>query len=139
MQKRTIIISAIILVVAVFGFSKTLHYTSSSGFCSNCHVMEAPIKAWAESSHKDVECMSCHTKGTLGSYLKAKIGGVGHVYAVATNAPKHFRNPDVSNEACLNCHAKDLKFSGRFDHEEILKEGIKCVNCHASETHGIIQ
>lgn len=135
-QKKLIVAGIVLVVMVVAGYG-AIHFTSGHEFCASCHVMKKPVEAWAASSHKEVECLGCHTDGTLIGYAKVKLQGIDHVISVATGDTKHYRKPEVNHQACVKCHEDGLQESKRYDHKERLEKGTSCTNCHAKNFHNL--
>ena len=149
-KKRRIIILASIggfLLLLLLG---SIEVTSHSNFCSTCHYMKPFYRSWETSSHKDVECSTCHYPPGLRSKLRAKVEGLmqlGRYWTKLYLKSKPWA--EIPDEACLRegCHDKRL-LEGRvnfskivFDHKihfEDLKRGkrLRCTSCHSQIVQG---
>lgn len=112
----TVVVMAGTLIVlgAGVGSLAVVEYSESNSFCGNtCHeVMSPEATAHADSAHSRVACVECHVGEGGDSYLRAKLGGLRQVWAVATgriDRPIHtpIRNRRPSREMCESCHAPD--------------------------------
>jgi hypothetical protein len=102
------------LLVAGAGSLATLDFTESNTFCGEvCHeVMSPEATVYATSPHAQIDCVQCHVGHGGDSYLRAKIGGMRQVLAVATGhierpIPTPIRNRRLSSDMCQSCHTKE--------------------------------
>ena len=102
------------LLVAGAASLATLDFTESNTFCGEvCHAVMSPeATVYAASPHAQIDCVECHVGPGGDSYLRAKIGGMRQVVAVATGEigrPIHtpIRNRRPSSEMCQSCHTKE--------------------------------
>ncbi len=136
-------------VIGIFLLALSLnfgvHATSTSSFCSSCHMMTPEAYTWEVSSHSSVECKSCHIAPGFENLVEAKIGGLRQLYHTVTDsyvAP--IRMPSlIPNEACLTCHNmsnRNVSASGDIiiDHNIHEEKEINCVTCHDGVAHGKI-
>jgi len=148
-KKRIIILAGagFALILLLLG---SIEVTSHSNFCSTCHYMKPFYRSWQTSSHKDVECSTCHYPPGLRSKLRAKVDGLmqlGRYWTKLYLKSKPWA--EIPDEACLRegCHDKRL-LEGRvnfskivFDHKihfEDLKRGkrLRCTSCHSQIVQG---
>jgi nitrate/TMAO reductase-like tetraheme cytochrome c subunit len=141
--------------LAAFGillvlFVASVQLTSTSRFCSVCHYMKTFYDSWKTSSHKDVECGTCHYAPGLRSKLRAKMEGLVQVARYWSKLYVKSRPwAEIPDESCLRpgCHDKRLlegqvKFkSVAFDHKvhfSDLKRGktLRCTTCHSQIVQG---
>lgn len=124
-----------------FGYAKGYSYLSNDPqTCINCHVMEEQYHEWQAGSHKDVAtCNDCHTPHTniIHKYLVKGENGFRHALMFTTNAyPENIRitgmNYNVTNDACLYCHAD---FVGEVHMTRTAGEQISCIQCHSDVGH----
>lgn len=146
---KTIVFSiVVILFLAVFGYGLYMgvyHYTSGPEFCSKCHYVKPYVYSWAESPHKNVNCLECHEpSGPLGK-LHSKSRGLNYyLMDMAGNHPNYFIEAYYINESkCFACHTGDnaaypdavkIDRTG-FDHLQSIKNDGKCVSCHRNTGH----
>ena len=148
-KKRKYVIGGGIVFILVL-FVVSAEYTSHSGFCDTCHYMKPFYKSWKESSHREIECSSCHYGPGVRSKLRAKVEGlmqVGRYWTKLYLKSKPWA--EIPDESCLKegCHEKRL-LEGRvkfqkivFDHKihfEDLKRGkrLRCTSCHSQIVQG---
>ena len=148
-KKRRIILlaSAGFVLVLMLG---SVEYTSHSKFCSSCHYMKPFYRSWETSSHKDVECSTCHYGPGVKSKVRAKVEGLmqlGRYWTKLYLKSKPWA--EIPDESCLRegCHDKRL-LEGQvsfnkvvFDHTihfTDLKRGkqLRCTSCHSQIVQG---
>ena len=117
-------------------------WTSQPSFCGRCHVMEKYVDAWDVSTHKDVNCESCHVPTGAFGFLGGKITSLQVVlnFALGHYEDTSF-NASVPNSNCLKCHGDVLEGDVETDkirvrHSEIIGAGAKCMLCHSAVAHG---
>jgi len=133
-----LIVAAFLALVATT--VAAMEYTSTTGFCNSCHLMEPSYSAWANSSHKDVHCYDCHMdEGTI-NYFKAKVNGLKEVYLTVTKSVTTPGTDEKAWDRCQKCHADVLEPSsqktGGFEHPKHIKMGLNCKQCHGNLVHG---
>jgi len=148
-KKRRIIILAAAGFFLIF-FLASVEITSHSKFCSSCHYMKPFYRSWETSSHKDVECNTCHYPPGLKSKLRAKVEGILQVGRYWTKLYLKSKPwAEIPDEACLRegCHDKRL-LEGQvqfnkivFDHKihfSDLRRGkqLRCTSCHSQIVQG---
>ncbi|TAL17185.1 hypothetical protein EPN96_06165 [bacterium] len=145
----TVIVVAVVLVVAVYG---GWQFANSSSFCGSCHAMKPYYKNWAESGHKEVSCTECHLPPGAWNHIKYKAidGAISGVYFVTGKGPSK-ASAHVPEASCMNiaygCHdPKKLdekgpkQFAGgEFEHSTHLGDldnGLnpECTTCHSATT-----
>ena len=123
-----------------FGYGDGAAYLSNDPqACANCHVMQAQLDSWANSSHRSVAaCNDCHLPhGFAGKWITKADNGFFHSLAFTTNdfhEPIQIkrRNRRVTQGACLHCH------SDYVNHMLPVEEGgdmLLCVHCHGDVGH----
>jgi len=95
-------------------FFALTEYSESNAFCGQtCHqVMSPEATVYENSPHSRIACVECHVGPGTDSYVRAKIGGLRQLLAVATGnieRPIHtpIRNRRPSREMCESCHTPD--------------------------------
>ena len=92
---------ALPLLCLGFGFSIKLEQSKSTQFCLSCHIMEPYGKSLLvdDSQHlaaahfqnhrvpADEACYTCHTNYAMFGGIKAKIGGLRHIYVYYLGKP----------------------------------------------------
>jgi cytochrome c nitrite reductase small subunit len=123
-----------------FGYAKGASYlTDNPDSCANCHVMREQHTSWLKSSHgKTAVCNDCHTPpGFVAKYGTKALNGFFHSLAFTTGRfPDQIyitqRNFDVTQSACLKCHADIVEgIRGTRGH----REDVNCISCHPSVGH----
>jgi hypothetical protein len=96
------------------GSLAVVEYSESNEFCGEaCHgVMGPEYTTYDHSPHAQIECVECHVGPGGDSYLRAKIGGIRQLWAVASGnisrpipTPIHRRR--LSEEMCASCHTHE--------------------------------
>lgn len=139
---RTLLIElgvASIVLSAVLSFS--LYYTSQPSLCKSCHIIKADYQSWTESSHKEVGCLTCHSKPGITSFLTESIKRLNYLAYYVKGPYRRPLKAEVSNEACLRCHEETrqgilVSRTIRVSHKEILTAGYLCTDCHNTVAHG---
>lgn len=114
MATLAVVAGTLLVLGAGAGSLAVVEYSESDAFCGQtCHAVMSPeATAHADSAHSQVACVKCHVGEGGDSYLRAKLGGIRQVWAVATgriDRPIHtpIRNRRPSREMCESCHAPD--------------------------------
>ena len=109
-----LMIVTLALLVAGASFFALTEYSESNAFCGQtCHqVMSPEATVYENSPHSRIACVECHVGPGTDSYVRAKIGGLRQLWAVATGnieRPIHtpIRNRRPSREMCESCHTPD--------------------------------
>lgn len=133
-RKKLIWIAAAgVVVLLVAGVVFTQVVAQRSTFCDNCHYMTPYTQQWKESSHKGVDCVSCHpaeATAMFGQFVR---------YVTKTYSPRpHAYVPD---EACQKCHADvektPVKFlEAEFPHAPHLGTDRRGIRLHCASCHG---
>jgi hypothetical protein len=102
------------LLGAGAGSVAVVEYTESNEFCGQvCHaVMHPEAVAYEHSAHARIDCVGCHVGEGGDAYIRAKLGGLRQLWAIATgeiSRPIHtpIRNRRLSREMCESCHTSD--------------------------------
>jgi len=117
-------------------------------FCSSCHVMEDYV-ASLQSDDKDslpalhyqnnyvdqkIACYACHTEYSMFGDVKAKMGGLKHVWVnyFGTIPDKIELYKPFNNRDCERCHATSKKYlkAHEDDLADIQKGDYSCLECH---------
>ena len=135
----------VIVVLGVFlvfaAATAVMEFTSRSSFCGTCHEMNTQYTAWAQSSHQNVDCITCHVEPGLINLLQHKVGSLKQVYEHFTDtAPENIKLPEpITQEICLSCHENspgsyESRLWGKI-HNTHTKREIACSSCHRSLVH----
>jgi cytochrome c-type protein NapC len=110
------------LLCAAIGISSEVERSKRTEFCLSCHTMEPYGKslhvdnpAFLAAAHfqnhrvpADNACFTCHTHYAMFGDLRAKLGGLKHVYVYYLGkppAPEAIRLYEpFNNRECLHCH-----------------------------------
>lgn len=134
---KLIIIIAVLVLVAL-GVAGNA-YMSTPGFCGSCHEMKPYLTSWQQSSHKDVNCLNCHSEPGLTGFVKEKIVGMRETI-------KHFTGFETPIQGhafesrCYECHENIREVEKgkvvKVPHGLHLDNGMKCSSCHEGFVHG---
>jgi len=156
-------IGAVIGAGALFATQKTLHYTSTTEFCTSCHSQSFPAEEWRGTLHYSnatgirAGCQDCHIPHEGLEYLTTKIGGLKDVYAELMGKipdaeafeehraymaqvvwDKFEKNDSVTCRSCHNTEAWDLfsqTIKAAEEHRSMAESGETCIDCHRGTAH----
>ncbi len=148
--KGFLIFCGVVAVVGLAGVFLLLEATASPKFCASCHNMQVYIESWQESTHRNVNCITCHFEPGFTNMLKGKWKAQMHVWMKLTGTAPPKPHTQVSDASCLQegCHSskalseETIKFKGvRFSHGTHLGElrkgkKLRCVSCHSQIVQG---
>lgn len=138
------------LAALVLGAAIHLEDAKSTDFCLSCHPMEAYGKSlriadptYIPAFHfqnnlipTGAACYTCHTTYTMFGGVKAKLGGLRHlyIYYFGTVPAKLALYEPFNNRECLHCHAGMRVFEESSPHKEMREQlganEMSCVTCH---------
>lgn len=125
---------------------EAMYLTSQTTFCKQCHEMAPMYNAWANSSHKNVDCIDCHAQVGKWGYIKTKISATKELYYhIFQNYEKPIKATPGTVD-CLHCHqdyidraqqGKDIEWRGLASHNPVHLDWLllKCVVCHRGIVH----
>lgn len=137
-------IAAIVLaVLGGVGFAGVKSWTfikHDNSFCSGCHVMAEPFRAFTASEHSELMCHDCHEENLLD---KAR-----QLYAWVSERPEQIGpHAPVPNGVCIACHIQRdadstwKRISATAGHavhlnprSPVMRE-TSCLICHGQEVH----
>jgi nitrate/TMAO reductase-like tetraheme cytochrome c subunit len=147
------------------GFSSVLGYSNSLSFCTSCHEMQAFVfQEYKQSPHYrnpsgvQATCADCHvaralvpklvrkTRATfieVPSHFMGKINTREKFEAKRLELAEHVWTEMRANDSreCRECHNPtamalvDQKPRARAQHEDALKSGETCIDCHQGIAH----
>ena len=141
-----VVLAVILLSVGTVGF---VEYSSTPGFCNNCHIMQPYYDSWSTSTHRNVPCIKCHIAPGIKAEAMTKIQAANMVVKYFTGAYGTRPWAEIEDASCLRagCHS-DRLISGlvdykgvRFDHTQHLGEvrrgiQLRCTSCHSQIVQG---
>jgi cytochrome c-type protein NapC len=154
------VLFALPLLCLATGFSAELDRSKSTQFCLSCHIMEPygqslhvddpfHLAAAHFQNHRvppDEACYTCHTNYAMFGGVKAKLGGLRHLYVYYLGKPP--KPADIklyepyNNRECLHCHAGARSFEEGAVHiaDPTLLLAIKSnkVSCLSSGCHQVV-
>jgi len=145
-------IALFILPISALALGSVAHlqHATSTSFCLSCHPMEAYGKSlriddptYIPASHfqnnripRNEACYTCHTNYAMFGGLKAKMGGLKHlyIYYFGTVPEKIVLYEPYNNRECLHCHASARSFEETSPHKEMREQlggnEMSCLTCH---------
>jgi len=141
------------------GFNVQMNRSESTQFCLSCHVMSSHGKSlyvddpsFVPAVHfqnrfvpRGHACYTCHTDYAMFGGLRAKLGGLHHLYVqYLGTVPKpediKLYHP-YNNRECLHCHAGTRRFDEATEHHktpgmlaEIYSGKLSCLSSHCHDT-----
>jgi cytochrome c-type protein NapC len=116
------------LLCAGMGASSELEHSKTTRFCLSCHIMEPYGKSLRVDDPQHLAaahfqnhrvpaheaCYTCHTNYAMFGGIKAKIGGLRHIYVYYIRKPPAPEDIKLyepyNNRECLHCHAGARSF-----------------------------
>lgn len=130
-------LSAISLAAIGSGVGVTV--SSNPSFCDSCHEIQPAYDQWKISSHKDVNCVTCHTDEGVAGYQKISFDGLRNIADHLAGDVDLPAGASVKNDSCLACHPRDslpetmpeatLKIAHSAHEDE------NCTTCHVRLVH----
>jgi cytochrome c-type protein NapC len=142
------------------GVSSELERSKSTEFCLSCHLMEPYGKSlhvddatYLAAAHfqnhrvpADEACYTCHTNYAMYGGIKAKLGGLRHVYIYYFGTPPAPENIKLyepyNNRECLHCHEGARSFEAGAVHnaDPDLLPAVKAnkTSCISSGCHEVV-
>ena len=151
-----------VLPILCFGMgaSSELEHARSTEFCLSCHIMEPYGKSLLVDdpqhlgaahfqNHRvpaDEACYTCHTNYAMFGGIKAKLGGLKHIYVYYLGKPPAPENIKLyepyNNRECLHCHLGARSFEEGSVHaaDPDLLPAIKAnkTSCISSGCHEVV-
>ncbi len=142
-QKHTLtcLAGGFFLGVLVCGIGAAFNSISGSPeFCGNCHSMKGETAAFAESSHKNQNCVECHLPhDNMIIYFaeKGRTGMVDMYHEVIRDYPARIKLSEdgrkTVNDNCIRCHQATME---RVHVTMGEHETSDCMKCHSRIAHG---
>lgn len=145
-------IALFILPITALALGSAVHLedAKSTEFCLSCHTMEPYGKSlriddatYVPAAHfqnnripRSAACYTCHTSYTMFGGVKAKLGGLKHLYIYYFNMvpAKLALYEPYNNRECLHCHAGARSFEETSAHKEMREQlganEVSCLTCH---------
>ncbi|MGB6684889.1 MAG: NapC/NirT family cytochrome c [Candidatus Acidiferrum sp.] len=142
------------------GMQNEMTRSESTAFCLSCHIMEPYGKSlhiddpgYLAAAHfqnhrvpADEACYTCHTDYAMFGTIKAKLGGLRHLYVYYLGKPPLPENIKLykpfSNQTCLHCHLGARSFEEGVVHnaDPAMLPAIKAnkVSCISSGCHDVV-
>jgi len=138
-------VSAVVVIAFVMAVGALLVIpvgaTSTLSYCSSCKATRSAEKTWADSSHADVSCTSCHIPPGFVAQANWRMNEAKNIWASylgVTRAPDKGHLPGNAN--CLKCHPLDKipneEDGVRMSHEvHVQLRNLVCADCHDNVSH----
>jgi nitrate/TMAO reductase-like tetraheme cytochrome c subunit len=155
-----LVLFALPLLCMGMGASSKLENSKTTRFCLSCHIMEPygkslrvddlqHLAAAHFQNHRvpaDEACYTCHTNYAMFGGIKAKLGGLRHIYVYYLRTPPAPENirlyEPYNNRECLHCHAGARSFEEGAVHaaDPDLLPAVKAnkVSCVSSGCHAVV-
>ena len=134
-----------VAVVAVVGVASVMMYEAydyvqhDNQFCLECHLMQDPFEAFAQSAHRGLGCKACHRPNIV---QRSEMG----LAQIVVNPDSIRVHAHVPNEICAECHIEGDPEEWRqiantaghrihLESDDPALEGLNCVECHSSGVH----
>ncbi|MEJ2503170.1 MAG: NapC/NirT family cytochrome c [Gemmatimonadota bacterium] len=134
-----------VAVTAVVGVASVMMYQAydyvqhDNQFCLECHLMEDPFEAFAQSAHRGLGCKACHRPNIIE---RSEMG----LAQIVVNPDSIRVHAHVPNQICAECHIEGdpeewrmvANTAGHRIHLESNDpslQGLNCVECHSSGVH----
>lgn len=147
------------------GFNTAVEYSNTVEFCTSCHEMRAFVfEEYRQASHYQnasgvrVTCADCHVPRAWGGKIQRKIQAtfkeLPHKILGSINTKEKFEAKRLEmaeyvwasmratdSRECRNCHSVAAmtltaqKPRARAQHEDSLKTGETCIDCHQGIAH----
>lgn len=137
--KKGLIIFGLLFLVIYIAFRFTYAWYTDPSSCKKCHEIEIYHTSWKESSHKDIDCRSCHE--TRGPFCRLDSVARGIRDIGIHIKGEYFTFKAVYYDTnCINCHTGYLKPETKApllpkNHVKFIKNGVGCNNCHRDTGH----
>jgi cytochrome c-type protein NapC len=160
--KMTAFLALFALPLLCFGIgtSGELKHAKTTEFCLSCHIMEPygkslrvddpqHLAAAHFQNHRvppDEACYTCHTNYAMFGGIKAKLGGLKHIYVYYLGAPPAPENIKLyepfNNRECLHCHLGARSFEEGAVHtadpDLLLALKANKTSCISSGCHDVV-
>lgn len=129
-----------VIIASAGGGAYGWYYSQhDNGFCSGCHIMNAPFQRFTTSQHSKLECHDCHQQSIFASMRQLYLW-------VAERPAEIGPHAKVPTAICSQCHGTGQKevwqriatTAGHRTHLESdssALRGVQCVTCHGVEVH----
>lgn len=112
--------------------------STSPQFCAVCHRSQAA--ALERSSHKRINCNTCHRRNDFFDVFAWRTKVVGMVFHQITFLYQRPVVANVSRDGCLQCHGYVLmevtrRNALKVSHKEINDASYRCTECHNTVAH----
>jgi nitrate/TMAO reductase-like tetraheme cytochrome c subunit len=151
--KMILLIGIFVLPAVTMLLSSVVGFHKVKQSCTECHAMEPWVSDMTNPESKTLaakhyqnrwinedQCYTCHTGYGLAGNVRAKLGGLRHVwhqYVAGVPAEIKISRP-FPVATCLHCHAEQKSYNAVDQHidpemkPDILSGKMSCFECHES-------
>lgn len=148
-RQRTIIVLAMVIIVALGFYGAAMMATSTRWFCNDaCHNVHADNKLqYYASAHSEISCMACHYPPNMDP-VKFAVDRVDKLLDIYPTIAGKFEMPlneysrmalTMSSDRCTQCHSGSRKVTPSpgmiIDHDVHAERKINCTVCHNRTAH----
>jgi cytochrome c-type protein NapC len=155
-----LVLFALPILCVGMGGAAQLEHSKSTEFCLSCHIMEpygrslriddpGHLAAAHFQNHRvpaNEACYTCHTNYAMFGGVRAKLGGLKHIYVYYLGKPPAPENIKLyepyHNRECLHCHAGARSFEEGAVHtaDPDLLPALRAnkTSCISSGCHGTV-
>ncbi len=125
--------------LGALGSGVAVTVSSNPSFCGSCHEIGPAYDQWRISSHKNVNCLDCHTEGGIAGYAKISTDGLRNITDHLSGGVDLPAQASVKNESCLACHPRDTlpetmpQVALKMAHSA--HQDQNCTTCHVRLVH----
>ena len=85
-RRAPAIVIGVIIAAAVALGGVAVPLTNHPKFCASCHTIQPSHDSWVQSSHKEVECISCHVRPGVEGWVHDKAWNGTRDVAITSSA-----------------------------------------------------
>ncbi len=130
LRKRIWLIIVMLICIVGIGAGSFFYISKPEG-CTICHEMQPFYTMWQTSTHRNVDCHSCHETSIQGLLLEVS----SHFQGVS--AKEIAAQPAVApptNEKCIACHSNILEQTPHNEYLKTITGDYACSTCHNDHT-----
>jgi hypothetical protein len=136
-NKKIIIYAILFLFLSLLPLSAFV--SMKPGFCGGCHALRREADSLKQSTHKNINCISCHQKPGAAGFIEYLLGGAGNFSKWLLRADGTIK-ADVDDKSCDRCHSQIseivlTKKGIAVSHQHFTNVGYRCTDCHNTVAH----
>ena len=114
-------------------------FATAPSTCLRCHETAPSVITHRQSSHAEVDCMSCHGGSGITGAIATRVRAAGNLVAHLVHAQPDL-STNVANTDCLGCHEEvtagvRVVRGIRVQHADFNALGARCLDCHGDVGH----